>query len=97
MPVAAQIMPATTRQEDLLKHFGARYRVVQSQNLHGLGVCLTDELFIKIEYNRPPEAATNHGVARHNPADTQSVLLSIPSVDSSLLLLLFLGSIGCRL
>jgi len=97
MPVAAQIMPATTRREDLLKHFGTRYRVVQSQNLHGLGVCLTDELFIKIEYNRPPEAATNHGAARHNPANTQSVLLSLLPLDPSLFLLLFLGSIGCRL
>lgn len=70
MLVVTQIMPATARLEDLLKHFRTRYRVVQSQNLHSLGVCLTDELFIKIEYNRPPEAATNHGAARHNPADT---------------------------
>ncbi|CAL1678169.1 unnamed protein product [Lasius platythorax] len=63
-------MPATTQREDLLKHFGTRYpRVVRSRKLAlGLGVRLTDELFIKIEYNRPPEAATNHGAARHDPA-----------------------------
>lgn len=52
---ATPVMPATTAVEDLLKHFGTRYWVVQSRNLHGFGVCLTDELFIKMEYNRPPE------------------------------------------
>lgn len=52
---ATPVMPATTAVEDLLKHFGTRYWVVQSWNLHGFGVCLTDELFIKMEYNRPLE------------------------------------------
>lgn len=53
--VATLVVPATTVVEDLLKHFGTRYWVVQSRNLHGFGVCLTDELFIKMEYNRPLE------------------------------------------
>lgn len=54
---------------------------------------LTDELFIKTEYNRPPEVATNHGAARqsrrykacfYHPSLPLSPLLSPLSVDLSL-------------
>jgi hypothetical protein len=51
------------------------YRVVQSQNLHGFGVCLTDELFIKMEYNRPPEAVTNHSAPRQSRRHTKHAFI----------------------